>query len=159
MDDARPEVLSALATSEPAPQVVFRAGGALHALPLESVREVVVPRPPFARVPRAAAAVRGAMNLRGRVVAVVDLAAMLGLAGSGGHPGEHVIILDRGRRALGFLVGPVLGVEPLSGAAALSGAPAAVRGRAPSARHGADVVLLDPDVLEGHATALFAPLC
>ncbi len=33
-------------------QVLFRAGGERFGLPLESVREVVIPQPPFARVPR-----------------------------------------------------------------------------------------------------------
>ena len=60
--------------------VVFRVGPERFAIPLDAVREVVVPQPPFARVPRSSDAVRGVMNLRGRVVAVVDLAALLGLA-------------------------------------------------------------------------------
>jgi purine-binding chemotaxis protein CheW len=90
--------------------VVFRLGESLYGLPLESVREVVVPRPPFVRVPRAPGAVRGAMNLRGRVVAVVDLAKVLGVSLESPHQLEHVVMLDRARRALGFSVGPVLGV-------------------------------------------------
>lgn len=92
--------------------VVFRVGTERFALPLAAVREVVVPQPPFARVPRASEAVRGVMNLRGRVVAVVDLAPLVGLAP---QPLEaawgHVLILDQGKRALGVLVGGVLGVE------------------------------------------------
>jgi purine-binding chemotaxis protein CheW len=79
--------------------VVFRVAGERFALPLGAVREVVVPQPPFARVPRAGGAVRGVMNLRGRVVAVVDLAELMGLppralaAGYG-----QVVILERDRR-------------------------------------------------------------
>ena len=38
----------------PMRHVVFRVGGERFALPLEAVREVVLPQPPFARVPRAA---------------------------------------------------------------------------------------------------------
>lgn len=120
-------------------RVVFRAGGGWYALPLDAVREVVLPRPPFVRVPGAPAAVRGAMNLRGHVVAVVDLAALLGIAGE--EPGEasphHVVLLDRGRGATGLLVGAVLGVEP-----ALASAEA-------------EVVPLDPDEVEARAAALF----
>jgi purine-binding chemotaxis protein CheW len=94
--------------------VVFRVASERFALPLAAVREVVLPQPPFARVPRSSDAVRGVMNLRGRVVAVVDLAALMGLepqplaAGSG-----HVLILDQGKRTLGFLIGGVVGVETL----------------------------------------------
>jgi purine-binding chemotaxis protein CheW len=102
----------------PAPQrerqVVFRVGTERFALPLSSVREVVPPHPPFARVPRAGGAVRGVMNLRGRVVAVVDLAALVGLPSQPLAAGQgQVIILDREKRALGLLISLVLGVEPL----------------------------------------------
>src|SRR5512142_2144032 len=90
-------------------QVVFQAGDAWYALPLEGVREVVLPRPPFARVPGAPPAVRGAMNLRGRVVAVVDLAALLGgpAGAEDASPAapQHVVLLDRGRGSTGLLVG------------------------------------------------------
>ena len=94
--------------------VVFRVGTERYALPLSSVREVVPPNPPFARVPRAGGAVRGVMNLRGRVVAVVDLAELVGLPPQpllAGH--GQVLVLDREKRALGLLIGAVVGVEPL----------------------------------------------
>jgi purine-binding chemotaxis protein CheW len=95
--------------------VVFRVASERFALPLSAVREVVLPQPPFARVPRSSDAVRGVMNLRGRVVAVVDLAALVGLAPQPlGAGGGHVLILDQGKRTLGFLIGGVVGVETLS---------------------------------------------
>ncbi len=95
--------------------VVFRVASERFALPLAAVREVVLPQPPFARVPRSSDAVRGVMNLRGRVVAVVDLAALMGLDPQplAAHSG-HVLILDLGKRTLGFLIGGVLGVETLA---------------------------------------------
>jgi purine-binding chemotaxis protein CheW len=95
--------------------VVFRVATERYALPLQAVREVVVPQPPFARVPRVSEAVRGVMNLRGRVIAVVDLASLVALAPQPllGAAGQ-VLILDHGKRALGFLIGGVLGVEPLA---------------------------------------------
>jgi purine-binding chemotaxis protein CheW len=94
--------------------VVFRVASERFALPLPSVREVVLPQPPFARVPRSSEAVRGVMNLRGRVVAVVDLAALVGLAPQPLEAGAgQVLILDHGKRALGFLIGGVLGVETI----------------------------------------------
>ncbi len=128
-------------------RVVFQAGRRWYALPLEAVREVVLPRPPFVRVPGASAAVCGAMNLRGRVVAVVDLAALLGLpeeARAAPSP-RHVVLLDRGRGATGLLVGAVLGVEP---------ALPAHEPRTPGAT-ASEVELLDPDTVEARAAALF----
>lgn len=133
--------------------MLVRAGGERFALPLDSVREVVIPQPPFARVPRVAAAVRGVMNLRGRVVAVVDLSALLGVGEElllGGR--GQVVILDRDRRALGLLVGQVLGVE----AVAMDGllAPGEmVRGVGQVG--GSAVTVLDPDQVGERAAGLF----
>jgi hypothetical protein len=79
------------------------------------VREVVLPQPPFARVPRSGAAVRGAMNLRGRVLPVVDLAALLGLPAPAplGERDGQVLVLEGPRPSMGLLVTCVLGVERL----------------------------------------------
>jgi purine-binding chemotaxis protein CheW len=132
--------------------VVFRVASERFALPLPAVREVVLPQPPFARVPRSSDAVRGVMNLRGRVVAVVDLAALVGLAPQPLEAGTgQVLILDHGKRALGFLIGGVLGVEPLVPPAE---APAGlVRGVAAAAA-GA-VTVLGAEALAAEAERLF----
>jgi purine-binding chemotaxis protein CheW len=133
--------------------VVFRAGGERFALPLESVSVVVPPAPPFSRVPRTSAPVLGAMGLRGRVVAVVELAPLLGLPGRTGGPGTgQVLVLDRERRALGFLVEEVLGVEPLGAPERPGGGPP-VKGL--GSLRGAPVTILDPDALAGAAQRLF----
>ncbi len=132
--------------------VVFRVAGERYAIPLEAVREVVVPQPPFARVPRAPEAVRGVMNLRGRVVAVVDLAQLVGLAPQPLRGGAgQVLILEHAKRALGFLIGGVLGVEAIALPEGTD--PGLVRGVAPAAS-GA-VTLLAPDALAGEAERLF----
>ena len=133
--------------------VLFRAGGERFALPLEAVREVVTPQPPFARVPRASEAVRGAMNLRGRVVAVVDLAPLVGLPPQGLSPGQgQVVVLDRDRRALGLLIEGVLGVEAL-GPPERGGAGTVARGIVNVG--GNAVTVLDPDALADRSQALF----
>lgn len=133
--------------------VVFRLASERFALPLGAVREVVLPQPPFSRVPRASDAVRGVMNLRGRVVAVVDLASLLGLAPQALSAAEgHVLVLDqRGRRNLGLLIGGVLGVEPL---APPEGAPPGLVRGVVEGRAGA-VTLLGPDALVQQAEELF----
>ncbi len=132
--------------------VVFRVASERFALPLAAVREVVLPQPPFARVPRSSEAVRGVMNLRGRVVAVVDLAALMGLEPQPLVPHSgHVLILDHGKRTLGFLIGGVLGVEPL--APPEEGGPGVVRGVA-AAASGA-VTVLAPEALATEAERLF----
>jgi purine-binding chemotaxis protein CheW len=132
--------------------VVFRVASERFALPLEAVREVVLPQPPFARVPRVSEAVRGVMNLRGRVMAVVDLAALMGLPAQPlGEGVGQVLILDQGKRAIGFLIGAVLGVEPLEPPA--EEARALVRGVV-SGSAGV-ITLLGADALLQAAVALF----
>ena len=65
--------------AEGAPQVVFRVEAQRYALPLQAVREVVVMPEACTRIPRAPKEVRGVINLRGRVVTVVELKPLLGL--------------------------------------------------------------------------------
>ncbi len=136
--------------------VLFRAGGERYAMPLDAVREVVVPQPPFARVPRAAPGVRGVMNLRGRVVAVVELAPLLGFPPDPLGPAQgHVLILDRDRRGLGLLVSSVLGVETLAEDSCAGAARPGEVACGVAQVGGTAVTLLDADALEARATALF----
>lgn len=135
--------------------VVFRVEKERYALPLSSVREVVVPPNAWSRVPRAPAAVKGVMNLRGRVVTVVEMARLLGM-------NEHdsalqkVVLLDRGRRDLGLLVSEVEGIESIE---RLSPAPGeqmkAVKGLA--RLKGLAVTVMDPDGLDAVVLELFTP--
>src|SRR3954471_12084521 len=91
--------------------VVFRLDKDRYALPLSAIREVVVTPERFSRVPRAPSPVKGIMNLRGRVVTVVELAALLRGDAPSAKPGTKVVLLDRGRRELGLLVTEVDGIE------------------------------------------------
>ena len=101
--------------ADPIRHVIFRVAGERYALPLGVVREVVVPQPPFALVPRVSEAVRGVMNLRGRVMPVVDLAPLVGLAPQPLVGGQgQVLVLERDKRSLGFLIGQVMGVESIA---------------------------------------------
>ena len=132
--------------------VVFRAGGERFALPLAAIREVVLPQPPFARVPRCGPPVRGAMNLRGRVIAVVDLALLLGLrAAAAGEREGQIVVLEAARPGLGLLVAGVIGVEALAIEAA---AAVPALGRGVATRHGA-ATLLDAGEVARAAEAHF----
>src|ERR1700684_2070882 len=92
--------------------VVFKLDQQRYALPLASIREVLMPPSEWARVPRAPATVKGVINLRGRVVTVVELQALLGLSAPAGST-ERIVLLDRGRRDLGLLVSEVESIEPI----------------------------------------------
>jgi len=106
--------------------ILFHAGALSLALPLASIREVLNAPAALSKVPRAPAALLGIMNLRGRVVAVVDLlhalpgpiAARLGSLPPTEAPGHdlstgRVLLLDRNRREVGLLVRSVEGIAPL----------------------------------------------
>jgi purine-binding chemotaxis protein CheW len=133
--------------------VVFRLEKERYALPLAAVREVVVPPRGYSLVPRAPPAVRGVMNLRGRVVTVVELAPLMGLGEPKGV-GEKFILLDRGRRDLGLLVAEVDGIELIEKVVVPPGpAQSAVRGLA--RLKGLAVTVLDPDGVDGLVGTLF----
>ena len=85
--------------------------------------------------------------------AVVEMAPLLGLPGRApGDGGGQVLVLDRERRALGFLVDEVLGVEPVD-LPDRSGERLPVKGL--STVRGSPVAVLDPDALAAAAQRLF----
>jgi purine-binding chemotaxis protein CheW len=72
--------------------LTFRTGGRLYALPAGEVAEIIRV-PSVARVPQAPKALLGVANLRGAVLPLVSLRALLGLADEGG---ARAIVLDGG---------------------------------------------------------------
>ncbi|QRK09972.1 purine-binding chemotaxis protein CheW [Archangium violaceum] len=133
--------------------VIFRVEKERYGLPLSAVKEVVVPPERFTRVPRAPAAVAGVMNLRGRVVTVVELRQLLGLP-DGPTPPARVVLLERGRRDLGLLVTDVDGIEAVERVGLAPGkAVPAVRGVA--RLKGLAVTVLDPEGLDSAVVGLF----
>ena len=131
--------------------VLFRVEKGLYAVPLAAVREVVSSPGTFTRVPRAPESVKGVINLRGRVVTVVELSALLGIPST---LGAQLLLLDRGRRELGLLVSNVEGIEALEKfAPPPARSSSAVKG---VARLGAQAVtVLDPDGIDAAVAAAF----
>jgi chemotaxis signal transduction protein len=83
-------------------------GGAEFGIPAGRVREVLRP-PPLTRVPFPPDGVRGVAQVRGTVMAVVDLGTRLGMAPVAGV-GRLVVVWARGREAVGLLVDRVVGL-------------------------------------------------
>ncbi|MBL8957045.1 MAG: chemotaxis protein CheW [Myxococcaceae bacterium] len=140
--------------------VVFRLDKDRYALPLAAIREVVVTPEKFSRVPRSAPSVRGIMNLRGRVVTVVELATLLRPdqpEKKHEGPPRKIVLLDRGRRELGLLVTEVDGIEAIEKVGpAPPKAPATVKGLA---RLGAlAVTVLEPEALDAAVAASFSKI-
>ena len=137
----------------PVQHVVFRLDATRYALPLSAVREVVVQPEALVRVPRAPHPVLGVVNLRGRVVTVVDFARLLDLP----HPTQpqrKLVLLDRGRRDLALSVTEVEGIETVE---KVSNQPRESRApvRGVSRVKGVAVTVLDTDALDVAVTHLF----
>ena len=92
--------------------VLFRSGGRLWALPLLSIREVVLAPATWVAVPRAPACALGVFNLRGRVVLGVSLTLLLNES-KNRLAETRVLVLDKGRRAVGLSVESVEGIESM----------------------------------------------
>jgi chemotaxis signal transduction protein len=90
--------------------VRVRAGGEHYALPVEGVREIAR-RDRITPVPGAPAAVLGVWNLRGDVIAALDLAALLGLEGSAEE--GRIVVAERAGLRAGLAVDEVTDVGAL----------------------------------------------
>jgi purine-binding chemotaxis protein CheW len=73
--------------------LTFRANGRLYALPASQVAEII-PVPPVAKLPQSPKALLGMANLRGSVIAVASLRALLGLEIESGASLARAIVLD-----------------------------------------------------------------
>ena len=93
--------------------VEFRLAGELYALPVAQVREILrvrqitpVPHPPFPVI--------GVINLRGRVVPLLDLRARLGLPDPAPGADSRVVLVESQKRRIGLLVDGVERVAQLA---------------------------------------------
>jgi chemotaxis signal transduction protein len=83
--------------------VSFRTAGQLFGLPIECVQDVFT-LGNLTPVPLAARDVAGVLNLRGRIVTVIDLANRLQLDAGTDACAQMVIGIERGSESFGFLV-------------------------------------------------------
>jgi purine-binding chemotaxis protein CheW len=91
--------------------VSFTTAGQLFGLPIEHVQDVFM-LANITRVPLAGSEIAGLLNLRGRIVTVIDLASRLQLDGS--RNAHMVIGIERGSESFGILVDRVGEVLALS---------------------------------------------
>jgi purine-binding chemotaxis protein CheW len=82
--------------------LLFRLGPLVCAAPAALVREVIPADPPV-RIPGAADAVAGLLNVRGTLLIVVDGRRAAGLSDFSRSP-ESVLIVDHGVRTVGLMV-------------------------------------------------------
>ena len=80
-------------------------------MPLERVGEIIASRP-FTRLPGAGPEVCGLVGVRGRVVTVFDMGAVLGLRSAATLPDHRLLLMDLGTRRIGAAVDDVLDIAP-----------------------------------------------
>jgi purine-binding chemotaxis protein CheW len=87
--------------------VVFRLGKDEFGVPIESVQEIVRLPDVMTKVPKAAAAVEGVINLRGAVLPVIDLRCRLGLPPVERSDRQRIVVLLIEAVRTGFIVDSV----------------------------------------------------
>jgi purine-binding chemotaxis protein CheW len=90
--------------------VRLRVGGEQFALPVDSVREIAR-LGAIAPVPGAGDVLLGVRNLRGQVLPVFDLSALLGVA-AGARP-KRIVVAEQGGHRAGFAIDEVTDVAAL----------------------------------------------
>lgn len=87
--------------------IVFTLLQQEYGVPIAAVREIARPPERLARLPKAPAFIDGVMNLRGRVVPVIDLRRRFGLGGTEQASARRILMLEIGGEIAGFLVDSV----------------------------------------------------
>lgn len=83
--------------------VLLGVGGHWFGVAIGAIREIIPPRP-YTPLPGSEPYVCGLINLRGRIVTVVDLGARLGLRAASAGPDHSVVVLEHGGRLVGMAV-------------------------------------------------------
>ena len=97
-----------------APQwVVCSCDGHWLAFPINAVREIL-PSRGFTRLPGTGPEVCGLVGLRGRILTVLDLGAILGLAPSGVREDHRLVLLEYESRVVGMAVDAMVAVTRAS---------------------------------------------
>jgi len=94
--------------------VCFRIGTETFGVDILSVREIVKAQE-ITPVPGTAAFVLGIINLRGKIISVVDLAERLGLEAASVDRASRILVVDLDGVTIGFLVDAATEVLKLSG--------------------------------------------
>jgi purine-binding chemotaxis protein CheW len=87
--------------------LLFRSAGQVFAVDADTAREILPVRP-ATRIPGAAPAVLGLVNVRGLLVTVIDAAIAMGAVGAAPPGGGAVLLLDVGAHRVGLAVDEVL---------------------------------------------------
>jgi purine-binding chemotaxis protein CheW len=86
--------------------VAFRLGAEEYAIPIEMV-ESIIKLGPLTSVPGSPPYVRGVMNLRGRIMSVIDLRQRFGMPSGDDQPEGRILVVQYAETTIGILVDSV----------------------------------------------------
>lgn len=89
--------------------VAFSLGSETYGVDIASVREII-PVQKIVSVPRAPEFVEGIINLRGRVIPVLDLRKHFGFEQKKGDPNQRIVLVEAGDESIGVIVDAVSSV-------------------------------------------------
>src|SRR5690348_1278092 len=95
--------------------VVFQLGAELYGVEIARVHEIIRLQT-VTRVPRAPAFVEGVINLRGKVIPVVDLRRRFGLPMAEHTRSSRIVVVEIGEQVVGVVVDAVSEVLRVNGA-------------------------------------------
>lgn len=94
--------------------VLFELGGEIYGLDIATVREIIQMQP-VTKVPKAPAYVEGVINLRGKVIPVIDLGKKFGMQQVERTKNTRIVVVNIQDATLGIIVDTVTEVLRLSG--------------------------------------------
>lgn len=86
--------------------VAFRLGAEEYAIPIEMV-ESIIKLGPLTAVPGSPSYIRGVMNLRGRIMSVIDLRQRFGMPAEEDQPDGRILVVQYADTTIGLLVDSV----------------------------------------------------
>jgi purine-binding chemotaxis protein CheW len=94
--------------------VLFELGGEVYGLDIATVREIIQMQP-VTKVPKAPAYVEGVINLRGKVIPVIDLGKKFGMQQVERTKNTRIVVVNIQDATLGIIVDTVTEVLRLAG--------------------------------------------
>jgi len=105
--------------------VAFNLGSELYGIPITQVQEIIQ-KPQITRLPQMPDFIKGVVNLRGKIVPVMDLRTRFNMPIGAEESMVRIIVAQLGKQAVGLVVDSVKGVSNL-GEETIEPLPATVR--------------------------------
>lgn len=86
--------------------VVFKLGSEEFGVEIRNVQEIIR-MTNITKIPQASGYIKGVINLRGKIIVVIDLNVILGMAGKEHDGDTRIIVSDIGDTVMGFVVDSV----------------------------------------------------